>query len=100
MSNKKISFQEDVNIQKKNSKTNTKTHHHKYKEFDEQKLYSIISKIDKNQYSKYKNPQKWYLKKRKEALEIIQTFSKKYEFSKHTLYAAIQFSDRVLGFIK
>ena len=39
MSNKKISFQEDVNIQKKNSKTNTKTHHHKYKEFDEQKLY-------------------------------------------------------------
>ena len=99
MSNKKISFQEDVNIQKKNSKTNTKTHHHKYKEFDEQKLYSIISKIDKNQYSKYKNPQKWYLKKRKEALEIIQTFSKKYEFSKHTLYAAIQFSDRVLGFI-
>ena len=99
MSSKKITFAEDANIQKKNSKTTTKSHSHKYREFDELRIYSNISKIDKNQYSKYKNPQKWYLKKRKEALEIIQTFSKKYEFSKHTLYAAIQFSDRVLGFI-
>ena len=100
MSNKKIPFSEDVNIQKKISKTKAKQIPiKKYREFDELKLYSIISKIDKNLYQKYKNPQKWYLKKRKDALEIIEIFSKKYEFSKHTLYAAIQFSDRTLGFI-
>ncbi len=98
MSNKKISFGKEVKTPKKNIKSNLKSKD-KYREFDEMKLYNEISKIDKSSFPKYKNPEKWYIKKRKEGLEIIQNFSKQYEFSKHTLYAAIQYSDRILGFM-
>ena len=85
--------------QKKPLKSNLKvTARDKYKEFDEIQLYKIISKIDKSQYEIYKNPKKWYFEKRKKSLEIIQNFNKKYEFSKHTLYASIKYSDLILGF--
>ena len=85
--------------QRKPLKSNLKvTARDKYKEFDEIQLYFEISKIDKSQSEKYKNPKKWYCEKRKNALEIIQNFSKKYEFSKHTLYASIKYCDLILGF--
>ena len=99
---KRITFSEDTNqttSTKKHLKSNLKViARDKYKEFDEIELYFSISEIDKRQNEIYKNPEKWYLEKRKDALKIVQNFSQKFEFSKHTLYAAIHFSDLTLGF--
>ena len=70
------------------------------KELDEIKIYFNISKIDKMKTTYHQIPQKWYLDKRKEVYTLIEEFGKKYEFSKHSLYASMLFCDKILAYIE
>ena len=77
-------------------KSNLKFHStEKKSELDEIKIYKNLQKIDKNE-SKPQNIQKWYIRNRLSVLELIEKFGKLYEFTNHTLYAAINFTDKIL----
>ena len=77
-------------------KSNLKFHStEKKSELDEIKIYKNLQKMDKNE-SKPQNIQKWYIRNRLSVLELIEKFGKLYEFTNHTLYAAINFTDKIL----
>ena len=67
----------------------------KKSELDEITIYKNLQKIDKNE-TKPQNIPKWYIKNRLNVLELIEKFGKLYEFTNHTLYAAINFTDKIL----
>ena len=82
----KSSFNQNIsenNMKKKNS------------EMEEILIYKKLQKIDKSE-KKIKEIPKWYIKNRKKVLDLIVTFGKIYEFTNHTLYSAINFTDKIL----
>ena len=90
------SLSSDLSKIKSSFKSNIKSNmFEKKSELDEITIYKNLQKIDKNE-TKPQNIPKWYIKNRLNVLELIEKFGKLYEFTNHTLYAAINFTDKIL----
>ena len=90
------SLSSDLSKIKSSLKSNIKSNmFEKKSELDEITIYKNLQKIDKNE-TKPQNIPKWYIKNRLNVLELIEKFGKLYEFTNHTLYAAINFTDKIL----
>ncbi len=90
------SLSSDLSKIKSSLKSNLKSNRYdKKSELDEITIYKNLQKINKNE-TKPQNIPKWYIKNRLSVLELIEKFGKLYEFTNHTLYAAINYTDKIL----